>query len=207
VEIPARGTNAKYASLYTDRRTGFKIGFTIARKSDGPATVDTLSQTIHTLPAKTPIQFGPGTLIQGDNEMGTKPWLTAFERLKLVFQSCVPDTPEGNGYAERQWQTVWDAIRAVLHHYQLNLDLWARAFVHILYVLNRTPNATTGISPYENFTGHKPDIEYLRSLPAFGTPGAVNIQDHRTKLAPKARWGIFVGVDTHNHEQLSFWST
>ena len=198
MEIPARGTGARYAVLYACRSTDMKFVFVTERKSDAPSTLKDLDSTIRTLPAKTPIRFGPGTLIYADNEMNTSPWLSTFAELKITFQCSAPYTPENNGYEERQWQTMYNAVRAVLHHFDLDNDLWGYAITHAVYTLNRLPGPD-GQSPFERFTGHKPDQEFLMSLPAFGTIAFVKNQTHTTKLQDKARPGIFVGVCPRSH--------
>jgi hypothetical protein len=156
-----------------------------------------LNRTISTLPALQPIKFGPGTHLFGDNEMNTKPWLEAMANLKIAYRCSTPDTPELNGFVERFWLTIFDAVRTMLYHFNLALDLWAMALLHAVYILNRL-TGLDGKSPLERFTGQKPDLNFLLSLPAFGTTAFVKDQGTRTKLAPKGKKGIFIGVNPRN---------
>ena len=190
-----------YIILYIDRQTTFRLAFIIRNKSCGPETLALVDEFLRTVPTKVAIQFGTGTVLHADNAYDCKPWRQALAKLGIALECCSPHTPEGNGFPERQWQTIFDGVRAMLYHFNSNLNLWALAVLHKVFLLNRVPvNNESNVTPFELLTGHTVDQEFMLSLPAFGTPAYVRVPTHRQKLDPKARTGgIFVGVETRSH--------
>ena len=72
--------------------------------------------------------------------------------------------------------------------------LWDQAVAHANYLQNRAPTwALKGLTPYEAWHGHKPNVSHLRE---FGCD--VWILDelkNRSKLHPRSHKMIFVGFD------------
>lgn len=53
--------------------------------------------------------------------------------------------------------------RSFLKEMKLPLMLWGEAVRHTVYVLNRLPTrALSGLTPYEAWTGEKPDVAHIR---------------------------------------------
>ena len=97
-----------------------------------------------------------------------------------------------NGLAERPHRTLAQMVRCVLHSAGLGPEYWSYALIHCVYVKNRLPHASISKSPYEAFTGLKPQLENLR---IFGS--RVVAQTPRSKTGKldlnNVAEGIFVG--------------
>ena len=189
---------ARFVTLYGDRHSGYLVAFLCNTKGIAHTSLTLLDQYFRTIPTKTPIRFGPGTILHGDNEMDCKPWLKEMAQFQISLDCCPTHTPVGNSWIERKWQTIFDGVRATLHQFNLNLDLWGLSVLHQIYIMNNTPDKNN-VSPTELLTGYPHDVTFLKSLPAFGTPSFAHVQTTRQKLDPKSReGGIFVGVNQRN---------
>jgi Reverse transcriptase (RNA-dependent DNA polymerase) len=82
--------------------------------------------------------------------------------------------------------------RSMLKHRRLSDKFWAEAVATAVYVLNVSPTkAVTGMTPFEVWNGHKPDVSHLR---VFGCIGYVFVEQHkRSKLDDKSVKCIFIG--------------
>ena len=104
----------------------------------------------------------------------------------------VPKTPEQNGVAERMNRTLVEAVRSMLSDAKLPHRFWAEALSTAAYLLNRSPTtAVKGMTPYEAWTGEKPQVDHLR---AFGCRAYAQIpKDERKKLNSKSRKCVLLG--------------
>lgn len=97
------------------------------------------------------------------------------EQVGITRHFTTPYTPQQNGVVERRNRTVVEMARSYLKQMKLPPGLWAEAVRHSVYVLNRLPTrALTGQTPYEAWTGLKPDISHIRvfgCLAHMRTPG------------------------------------
>ena len=77
---------------------------------------------------------------------------------------------------------------------QLPAFLWDEAVAHAVYLRNRAPTrALKGMTPYEAWSGIKPDVSHLRE---FGSEVWILDEDkNRSKLAPKSKKIIFTGFE------------
>jgi hypothetical protein len=74
-----------------------------------------------------------------------------------------PYTPSQNGVAERFNRTIKSAMRSVMHESHLPNGFWADATAYVTYTRNRVPSAAIpGKTPYELWTGRKPNLSHLR---------------------------------------------
>lgn len=111
----------------------------------------------------------------------------------IAHQKTVPYSPQQNGVAERLNRTLVEKTRAELFDAGLGKEFWGEAMHVANYLRNRSPAAGLSTTPYEAFTGAKPDVSHLR---VFGCPVWVKVPDqHRKKLDPKGVKGIFVGYE------------
>ena len=106
-------------------------------------------------------------------------------------------TPARNGIAERKFRTLSEMTAAMLFDAGLPKTFWGYAYLAATHVRNRIPTVTrdgssTPRSPYELWSGHIPNIHYLRR---WGCKCYVFIpKQHRTKIFPdKAMIGFLVG--------------
>ena len=106
----------------------------------------------------------------------------------------VPKTPEQNGVAERMNQTLVEAGRTMLADAKLPQKFWAEALSTAVYLRNRSPTKAVEMTPFEAWTGEKPNVAHLR---AFGCLTYAHIaKDERQKLNPKAKRCILLGYGT-----------
>ena len=97
--------------------------------------------------------------------------------------------------AERKNRTLEEFIRSLLSESKLQKRFWAKALATSTYIINRSPTkAVVGMTPYETFTGEKPDVKHLQ---VFGCICYAHIpKDERKKLDSKAREAIMLGYGT-----------
>lgn len=103
-------------------------------------------------------------------------------------------TPEQNGVAERANRTIVEKSKCMLFDADLDEKLWAEACNTAAYLMNRTPRVRLhNKTPYEVWTGHKPDVADLR---IFGSKVTVHEpKQKRKKWSAKSREMIFIGYD------------
>jgi len=73
-------------------------------------------------------------------------------------------TPQHNGKAERAIRTIFEVARAMLIHAQLDDVFWGYATMAAVYLLNRriVYNNNPKKTPYEIWTGEKPNLSHLK---------------------------------------------
>jgi hypothetical protein len=132
-----------------------------------------------------------GTEFKGE----VQEWL---QELGISRQRSAPYTPQQNGKVERWHRTMAEGIRALLLHSGLPASLWAEALRHVVWVKNRTAHsAQKGCkTPYEVWTGRKPDVSMLR---VWGSMGCVKLntpeQGEQGKLGSRGVMCVCLGVD------------
>jgi Reverse transcriptase (RNA-dependent DNA polymerase) len=110
-----------------------------------------------------------------------------------------------NGVAERGIQTIMSMARTVLLHAAIHWpdasdpQLWPMAVDHAVFVYNRLPDITTGMSPLDLLSGVRWQVQKLHDLHVWGSPTYVldpTLQDGRKlpRWTPRARRGAFLGV-------------
>jgi hypothetical protein len=111
----------------------------------------------------------------------------------ILHDKTVPYSPQQNGAAERLNRTLMERVRAMLSDAGLPPEFWGEAMYTASYLRNRSPAAGISKTPYEMFTGRKPDVSHLR---VFGSKVWAKRPDQlRKKLDPKAVEGRFVGYE------------
>ena len=89
-------------------------------------------------------------------------------------------------------RTLVESIRSMLADSELPKRFWAEALSTATYLCNRSPiNAVQDKTPYEAWTGNKPDVSHLR---IFVCDVYSHVpKDERSKLDSKTRRSIFLG--------------
>ncbi|CAI7829723.1 unnamed protein product [Closterium sp. NIES-54] len=113
----------------------------------------------------------------------------------IVHDLTCPYTPQQNGMAEREMRTAVESVRTMLLHMGVQHHWWHLALRQAVWVRNCLERSTTppGTTPYQLLTGKKPDLTLARvwgCMVQFMVPE----QQRGGKLAPKARWGLHLGV-------------
>ena len=110
-----------------------------------------------------------------------------------VHDFSVPHTPQQNGVAERLNQTLHNMVRAMMLQYKTYAPLWGDAMMYAVRIKNMSLNNDLGMTPYEAFHGHVPDVSNFR---VFGCLAFGRVPDEgRPKLAPKSVPGIYLGPE------------
>lgn len=112
----------------------------------------------------------------------------------IARQTSTARTPGQNGVAERANRTIVECARSMLHAARLPYRYWGEAINTAVYLKNRVPTrALDGTTPFEAWTGKRPNLEHLR---VFGSKVYIHVADsQRSKLEPKSIEGIFLGYD------------
>ncbi|CAI7826446.1 unnamed protein product [Closterium sp. NIES-54] len=113
----------------------------------------------------------------------------------IVHDLTCPYTSQKNGMAEREMRTADECVRTMLLHMGVQHHWWHLALRQAVWVRNCLEQLTTppGTTPYQLLTGKKPDLTLARvwgCMVQFMVPE----QQRGGKLAPKARWGLHLGV-------------
>ncbi len=190
---------ARYALVFIDRATRYVVGaYLLVAKSDA---TECLAQVVIDAPqlTKQVVRLGLGTVLQCDNDSvfrGSQ-FQAMCTKLGVTMRCSPPYLPSQNGLIERVFATLFPRVRALLIGGHLPEAFWGLALKHAVYLYNVLPHsALEGLSPHQAATGEVPDLSVLR---VFGSPAyAVLPPDQRTKLAPTAQQGLWVGFQPVN---------
>lgn len=110
----------------------------------------------------------------------------------IIHQRTNTYTPEQNGLCERLNRTVVEKARCLLYDGELGTEFWAEACSCAVYLRNRTvASGLDGKTPYEVWTGRKPDLSHLR---IFGSTVMVHVpKEKRLKWQKKSQECILLG--------------
>ena len=114
----------------------------------------------------------------------------------IRHEFTIPHTPQQNGVAERLNRTLIEGVRTMLADSRLPHRFWAGALSTCVYLRNRSPTkAVTGVTPYEAWSGTKPDVSHLR---VFGCSAyALVPKVERSKLDSKTRKCVLLGYGSN----------
>ncbi len=120
---------------------------------------------------------------------------------KIRHETSAPYSPHQNGTAERGWRTLYDMSRCLLIESELPDELWNYAMQTSAYVRNRCYCRRTKETPYELFTGRKPDVSKMQK---FGSICFANKQE-KSKLDSRCEQGVFIGYDKNSPAYLVYY--
>src|SRR5579875_408018 len=125
-------------------------------------------------------------------EFTSKAFESFFHSHGIERQLSTPYTPQQNGVAERANRTIVEMARSMLHHQNLNKNLWADAVVTAVYTRNRCPtSALKSMTPEEPWSRKRPSITHMC---VFGCIAYAKVPDaKRTKLDTKGTKCLFLG--------------
>ncbi|CAI7814625.1 unnamed protein product, partial [Closterium sp. NIES-54] len=169
-----------YFLLLKDRHTRFVWVMPVAKKSD---VVREFQKAVLMLRSD-----------RGGEFLG-KEFTNFVDSKGIVHNLTCPYTPQQNGMAEREMRTAVESVRTMLLHMGVQHFWWHLALRQAVWVRNCLERSTTpaGTTPYQLMTGKKPDLTLARvwsCMVQFMVPE----QQSGGKLAPKARWGLYLGV-------------
>ncbi|CAI7796114.1 unnamed protein product [Closterium sp. NIES-53] len=113
----------------------------------------------------------------------------------IVHDLSCPYTPQQNDMAEWEMRTAVDSMRTMLLHMSMQHHWWHLTLRQAVWVRNCLERSTTppGTTPYQLLTGKKLDLT-LAWVWGCMVQLMVLEQQRGGKLAPKARWGLHLGV-------------
>jgi len=89
--------------------------------------------------------------------------VVSMSQQRVRHELTIPKTSEQNGIAERMNRTLVESVRSMLSHAKLPHKFWAEALSKAVYLRNLSPTkAVEGMTPFEAWTGEKPNIQHLR---------------------------------------------
>jgi hypothetical protein len=140
-------------------------------------------------------------ILRTDN--GTEYNAVDFEETGVVRERTAPYIHHQNGTSERMNRTILTMIKSMLAQCGAPPRFWDVAFHAALYIRNILPVGPDGITPYEAWTGKRPNISNLRvwgSIVYILTP----MDDpKRYKLDMNSRRGVFVGYTIASNQYLA----
>ncbi|CAI7788716.1 unnamed protein product [Closterium sp. NIES-53] len=118
-----------------------------------------------------------------------------LDKKGIIHDLTCPYTPEQNGMAEREIRSIVEAVRTLLLHMGVQHHWWHLALSQAVWVRNRVEHASlsSGVTPYELSFRRKPDVGMVRVWGCM-LQYMVPQSQRGGKLAPKARWGLHLGV-------------
>ena len=130
---------------------------------------------------------------------------SAFQEMigteKFVLEPTGSDASSQNGISERPNRTFGQMMRCILHSAELGPEYWSHALIHAVYIKNRITHTKLNMTPYQKFTGRKPD---LTNLKIFGSKVYAKKPGNRpAKLDHHTSSGIYLG-DTATDKNVKF---
>jgi hypothetical protein len=108
----------------------------------------------------------------------------------------MPSTRQQNGVAERRNRTLLEMVRSMMVQANLPISYWGDALLTAAYILNRVPSKLVSSTPYELWTGKKPNLSYFQP---WGSAGIVHDTSHKYgTLGPRRKKCIFIRYSKHS---------
>ena len=128
---------------------------------------------------------------QGGELGKSSAFTTLIAKCGFSLEVTGADASAQNGIIENPNKTFGQMMRCLLHSSELGPEYWTYALQHSVYIRNRLPHHSTGITPYEALTNTKPDLSGLR---IFGSRVYARKPGKRTaKLDSNSYKGYFLG--------------
>ena len=87
-----------------------------------------------------------------------------FEKLcndkGILRQLTTPRTLQQNGVDERRNRTLLEMVRSMMAQANPRIQYWGDALMTAAYILNRVSRKLVSSTPYELWTGRKPDLNW-----------------------------------------------
>ena len=178
--------NARYYVLFTDDFSGWRVIYFMKCKSEVPALfrlffASLLNETGNTV-----------RTLRSDNggEYSGSEFNKYLAEKGIRHETSAAYTPAQNGVAERGNRALLDGARSMLLASNLPPTLWAEAVGYLVYIRNRVLSSTIDVTPFETWSGRKPDISNIR---IFGSRAFVRCPNVK-KLDARCLEGAFVGI-------------
>ena len=193
---PVARDGFRYALSFIDDFSGLNMTYLLKAKSD------TFTATQKFIADCAP--FGKIKRLRCDNggEFTSNEFKNFLIKKEIKQEFSSPHSAHQNGTAERSWRTIFDMARCLLINSEVPKSLWTYAVKCAVYIRNRCFNLRTGKTPFEVFTGKKPN---LSNMHVFGSKCHAYIQIKK-KLDPRSEKGTFIGYGTQSPAYLTYFS-
>ena len=122
---------------------------------------DTLSASKKYLADVSP--YGCVKRLRSDNggEFTSKSFQKLLIENRIKHEKSAPYSSHQNGTVERSWRTLFEMTLCLLIEAKLPKNLWVYALLTSAYIRNCYYNKHTGKTPFESFTGLKPNLSKM----------------------------------------------
>lgn len=103
--------------------------------------------------------------VRSDQDKGlgkSKAYLDLVEELKFSSELTGTDNSQQNSRAERPHKDLAQMMRCMLHSANLGPEYWTYALSQAVHIKNHIPHKYLNMTPFQAFTGRKPDLSRLR---------------------------------------------
>ena len=181
-----------YVAPYIDEKSRYAVGRLFKKKSDQLDSAESLRIQVET-------QLGVKIkVLRSDNggEFKSKASEAWSAEHGIHLQYTTPYSPVENSVAERFNRSSMEMVRSLLTQSGIPKPYWGYVYEATVYIKNRIPHTSVGMTPYEGFKGEKPNLSNLRAI---GCKAYYRIPDvNRKKLDQKAKIGVHLGYDSSN---------
>ncbi len=187
-EVQSR-SGERYMQLTTDEASTFSVVQLMPSKAE---SVDAMEKTLNHLERRSGKKTKSLRSDRG-TEFVNADMAALFSSRNIEHEEVPVYSPESNGLAERSNRTVLDKARCLLQDSGLPNMFWGEAVRHAVMLKNISPMSRSDKTPWELFTGEKPD---LSKLSVFGSLAYVFVpKEKRQKLDPRAERAVYLGYD------------
>ncbi len=183
----------QYCISFVDDYSGMVFYYFLRNKSDATRATETFLADVAPIGVVKTLRSDSGGEYMGS-------FKDLLLKHSIRHETCSPHSPHQNGTAERNWRTGYDMARCLLIDSGLPKFLWTYAIATSGYIRNRCFQKRTGSTPYEIFTGRKPNIQ---NMVPFGTRCFMYVEDKR-KLDNRSQQCAFIGYDRQSPAYLLY---
>ncbi|KAL0034473.1 hypothetical protein WJX79_004176 [Trebouxia sp. C0005] len=159
LQVPSRG-GAKYIATFLDDYSKLSIVRTIPQKS---GVAQAMQEVLQMLETRSGNKLQTARTDRGNEHLNDA--TSAFFKAKgVTHQTIPPYTPQHKGAAERINRTLMERTWAMLKDAKLSDNMWAEAVTTANYIRNRSPISQNAKTPWEAFSGKRPDVSNMRVL-------------------------------------------
>ena len=188
MQVPSQGA-ARYLATFIDDYSRLSHVVPLERKAHVAGAV---RATLKMLETQTSMRVQAVRTDRGTEYVNSE-LETFFTDNGIIHSLTAPYTPEQNGVAEQFNRTLMERVRAMLFDAKLGEELWAEAAKTANYIKVRSPTGRESSTPWELFTGSKPDVSAMR---VFGSKAYAHVPKQlRQKLDAVSEVGVLVGYE------------
>lgn len=145
----------------------------------------------------------PVQILRSDNgrEFSFNHTQDLLKDIDIEWNPTAPHNPNQNGNAERNFRTLFERVKAILHHEKMPRGFWRKAIDYVCYLKNRSPTKRLkNKTLYEIWTGERPDVSNVRIFEC--TAYHYNVNPAKKKLNNRFIKCKFLGINGQNQFRL-----